>query len=109
MTINAASALNRPGFPGHPDTPGGTTALAFLGGGALLGLSLVRRRRGNLWFVQVGLTLFLLAASAFTGCGGGSSGSGGSGSKTPDGTYTLTVTGTSGTLTNTATYALTVQ
>jgi peptidoglycan/LPS O-acetylase OafA/YrhL len=99
MTINAASAMNRPGTPGSPR---GTAALAFLGGGAFLSFALLRRRREKLWGMQLGLGLVLLGATLFAGCGGGSGGNTG-------GTYTLTVTGTSGTLTQTTTYSLTVQ
>ena len=103
MTINAASAMNRPRIPGSPR---GTAALAFLGGGAFLSFASLRRRRGKLWGMQLCFALVLLGVTVFTGCGGGSSGSGGN---TGGGTYTLTVTGTSGSLTKTATYSLTVQ
>jgi hypothetical protein len=103
MTVNAASAMNRPSNPGSPR---GTAALAFLGGGAFLSFALLRRRRGTLWLMQLGCGLVLLGATVFTGCGGGSGGSGGN---SGGGTYTLTITGTSGSLTKTATYNLTVQ
>jgi len=103
MTINATSALNRPWNPGAPR---GTAALAFLGGGAFLSFALLRRRRGKVWWMQLGCGLVLLGATVFTGCGGGSGGSGGN---SGGGTYTLTVTGTSGSLTETAAYSLTVQ
>ncbi len=103
MTINAPSAMNRPWIPGSPR---GTAALAFLGGGAFLSFALLRRRRGKIWWMQLGFALVLLGATVFTGCGGGSGGSGGN---SGGGTYTLTVTGTSGSLTETATYSLTVQ
>jgi len=99
MTISTASAMNRPGISGSPR---GTAALAFLGGGAFLSFALLRRRREKLWGMQLGLGLVLLGATLFAGCGGGSGGNTG-------GTYTLTVTGTSGTLTQTTTYSLTVQ
>jgi Bacterial Ig-like domain (group 3)/FG-GAP-like repeat len=100
MTISASSAMNRPSIPGSPR---GTATLAFLGGGAFLSFALLRRHRGKMWWMQLGFALVLLGTTAFTGCGGGSGGN------TGGGTYTLTVTGTSGSLTSTATYSLTVQ
>jgi hypothetical protein len=53
-----------------------------------------------------GLTL---GTFAMTGCGGGSNNSGGSGPITPSGTSTITVTGTSGTISQSATFKLTVE
>jgi hypothetical protein len=100
MTINATSALNRPWNPGSPR---GGAALAFLGGGAFLSFAMLGRRRGKVWWMQLGFGLVLLGATVLTGCGGGSGG------KSGGGTYTLTVTGTSGSLSETATYSLTVQ
>ena len=85
--------------------PGGAReVVVLLSGGALLGWSLLRRRRKSWWFVQLGLALVLLAAGAFTGCS-----SPYNANPTPPGTYTITVTGTSGTMTQTATYSLTVN
>jgi hypothetical protein len=100
MTISASSAMNRPSIPASPR---GTATLAFLGGGAFLSFALLRRHRAKMWWMQLGFALVLLGTTAFTGCGGGSGGN------TGGGTYTLTVTGTSGSLTSTATYSLTVQ
>lgn len=100
----STAALERPVLPAHGESPGGTTALAFLGGAGFFGLSLFRMRRKN----GHGTTFFALAAAmiliacAVTGCGS-------SGTKTPAGTYQVTVTGTAGNDTHTATYALTVQ
>ena len=99
-----SAALARPAMPGASNNSR-RTALAFLGGGALLGFTLLRRRRAG-WYIQLGLAL--LFASAVIGCGGSSSHSGG-GHGTPSGTYTITVTATSGSTTQTATYSLTVQ
>jgi hypothetical protein len=45
--------------------------------------------------------LAAIASIGMTGCGGGP--------KTPDGNYSIQVTATSGALTQTATYSLTVQ
>jgi hypothetical protein len=47
----------------------------------------------------------LLASGSVTGCGGSGRGP----NKTPPGAYTLTVTGTSGTTTETVSYNLTVK
>ena len=81
-----------------------------LGGLTLLGAGFSSRRKKVL-----GLLLLFLVISGlvFMGaCGGGSSsgGGGGGGGGTPAGKYTVTVTGTSGTLTaQTTTFSLTVQ
>jgi trimeric autotransporter adhesin len=83
-----------------------------LGGLTLLGAGFSSRRKKVL-----GLLLMFLVISGlvFLGaCGGGSSsgggGGGGGGGGTPAGKYTVTVTGTSGTLTaQTAAFTLTVQ
>jgi Beta-propeller repeat/Cep192 domain 4/HYDIN/CFA65/VesB-like, Ig-like domain len=59
------------------------------------------------------LAACLLVIAAWTGCGGGGGGGGGSSSPpatgTPAGNYTITVSGTSGTLSSTTTFTLTVQ
>jgi hypothetical protein len=68
-----------------------------------------RRRRS--WPAMVGVLALFVAVDA-TGCGGGatSGGGGGGNSGTTPGTYTMTVTGTSGSVTGTAgTFTLTVQ
>jgi peptidoglycan/LPS O-acetylase OafA/YrhL len=104
MTVQTnvkTSTLNRPSIPGQTQGSGGTGSLAFLGGG-LLSFVLARKRRKNWWHLQIGLTTVLLAAVAAVGCGS-------SGNTTPKGTSTITVTGTSGSATHSATYSLTVQ
>jgi hypothetical protein len=96
--------------PRHvPPTPAGPrvpVAFWWLGLAALLGMALAVRRSARLrWLVlPAALTLVLM----WTACGGG----GGSGSLpkgTPAGSWTLTVTGTSGSLTNTAFLKLNVN
>jgi hypothetical protein len=78
--------------------------VVLLSGAALLGCTLLRRRRKSWWFVQIGLSLVLLAAGAFTGCS-----SPYNANPTPKGTYSITVAGTSGATTQTATYSVTVN
>jgi hypothetical protein len=93
-----------------PRSPATTAALAFLGGGALLGWGLRRRRVGSLWYVQLGLGLALLAATGLMGCGGSSNNSSSSSNTTPSSaSYQVTVTGTAGSTTETAVYSLTIQ
>ncbi len=102
----ASAALYRPALPSQGS--GGTTALAFLSGGGLLGLTLLRRRKSELWYVQLALALTILTASTVVGCGGSGSGPR-SGSTTPTGTYQISVTGTAASTTHSATYSLSVQ
>jgi subtilase family serine protease len=78
---------------------GGLFAAVILGG-----IPLRRRRR---WLAVLGLVL-CVAVLVGVGCGGGSSGGGGN-SGTPAGTYSITVTGTSGSTVHGATVSLTVQ
>jgi hypothetical protein len=81
----------------------------------LLAGVLVSRKRERTWHARA-LTfapLAVLVASllVFTSCGGGGNGGGGGGtgkSGTPAGTYAITVTGTSGSVSHTATFTVTV-
>ena len=100
----ASAALIRYTPPARGSNSSGTTALAFLAGGGLLGFTLLRQRRRNKrWFMQLGLAVAALAASAIVGCGGSG------GNKTPAGTYQITISGTAGSTTHSATYNLMVQ
>jgi sugar lactone lactonase YvrE len=102
ITTTAASAMNQP-------VPlwrvAGGAALACL---ALL-ISPARRRR---WLAMLCVLLFVIVVAGGA-CGGGSSTGGGGGPPpnqgTTPGTYTVTVTGVSGSMTATGTVALTVQ
>ena len=116
-TAATSAALRR--RPGPGPGPGS----GWLGGGGVLACILLfgvssRRRR---WQTLLGLLVFLIVLSGGIlscgggGSGGGSGGGGGSGSGgggnpgTTAGTYTVTVTGTSGATTAMGTVTLTVQ
>jgi hypothetical protein len=110
LTVNttaATSASNHPMKLFWPSAGGAALALVFLFG--------IPARRRN-WLAMLGL-LLLFVSVAGMGCGGGggsSSGGGGGGgggnTGTTPGNYTVTITGTSGTLTPvTTTVALTVN
>jgi len=102
-TAATTAALVHPAPPSLRWYAGGTT-LAF---GLVFGIgipSLGRRSRKRL-----GSILFLLIlAGGLVACAGGSKGGGGNPGTTP-GTYTVTVTGTSGSITATGTVTLTVR
>ncbi|MGD0443957.1 MAG: pectinesterase family protein [Edaphobacter sp.] len=109
-TASASAALDQhqPALPGQ--SSGGMTAMAFLGGGGLLGWTLLRRRKsGSLWYVQLGLALMMLAVSAAIGCGGSSTPATTTTPPPAATTYQVTITGTAGSATQSATYSLTVQ
>jgi hypothetical protein len=97
--VAAMSARRTSVFGGEND------ATVGLSGVVLLGWTLMRKRRRGKFIVQLALALVLLATGSMTGCGG----SGVAANKTPPGAYTLTVTGTSGAMTVTASYSLTVK
>ncbi|HET6168822.1 MAG TPA: Ig-like domain repeat protein [Terracidiphilus sp.] len=108
-TAATSGALHRPARPG--------SGANWIGGGGVLACILLfgisnRRRR---WQTMLGMIVFLIFLSGgVLSCGGGGSGSGGGGGGggtpgTTAGDYTVTVTGTSGTMTATGTVSLTVQ
>ena len=99
----------------RPTTNHGTRIFvaAFLPifGIALLGASTSSRRKGLFGFLLVGVMLaglMILPACGGSSSGGGGGGGGG-GSGTPPGTYSITVTGTAGSVTHSAPVTLTVH
>ncbi len=102
-TTAASSAKNENRSPFWPPASGATLALVLL---------FVKPRRRNPLFTVVVL-LILIVSTGLMACGGGGGGGGGGGSTNPGttaGSYTITVTGTSGSTSATVgTVALTVQ
>ena len=110
LTVNttaATSALNQAGKPFWPFA--GSAALA-----CILLVSIPARRRRWQRILGMLVLLFSIAGGVFA-CGGGGSGGGGGGgggggnAGTTPGTYTVTVTGTSGAITESGAVTLTVQ
>ena len=105
-TAATTGALVRPNSRGTPWYAVGGTALACL---LFFGIPARRRR----WRMMLGVfTLFALLTGGLVSCGGKSSGGGGGGggnSGTTTGTYTITVTGASGSIMQTTTVTLTVN
>jgi hypothetical protein len=104
ISTTASSASLTPQRPNGPNRPIFTYAL-WLAVPMLALLSTSRRRRKYVALPASLLGLFLLALLLASCGGGGSNGGGGGGGQqqgTKPGTYTITVTGTSGTLSHTA-------
>jgi hypothetical protein len=101
----ATASLTQPAPLDRRGSPRSSQALLAL---ILLGLGgLVRyRRTWKGWMLSVALIAAL--GSIVAGCGGSSSNGGGS-STTPKGTSSITVTATSGSVSQPATFSLTVQ
>jgi subtilase family serine protease len=101
-TAAATSALNRAKKLFWPSTGGTALALVFLFG--------IPKKRRN-WLAMLGL-LVLFVSVAGAGCGSSISGGGGSSSSNPGttaGSYTVTVTGVSGSITQTTQVTLNVN
>jgi len=97
----AATAMNSPVKLFWP-TAGGGAVLAVL-----VFFGIPARRRS--WRNMLAILIALVALGALSSCGGKSNGGGGGGNPgTTPGTYTVTVTGTSGNITQTTTITLTV-
>jgi hypothetical protein len=109
MTISTTAAtsatLVHPKLPGVPWYAAGATLACLL----LFGIPARRRR----WQTMLGMLALIVALSGgLLACGGGGSGGGGGGTGNPGttaGTYTVTVTGTSGTVTAIGTVSVIVQ
>jgi hypothetical protein len=104
-TAATSAVLVHPKLPGVPWYAAGGATLACL---LLFGIPARRRR----WQTILGMVvLFVALTSGVVACGGGGSrGGGGTGNPgTTAGAYTVTVTGTSGTIAATGTLTLTVQ
>jgi hypothetical protein len=104
LTVNtsaASSAENRKRSFFWPSASGATFALVLL---------FVKPRKQKNWVAPIGL-LLLFVSTGLIACGGGSGGGGGRGNPgTTPGAYTITVTGTSGSVSATVgAVALTVQ
>jgi N-acetylneuraminic acid mutarotase len=122
VTINGSTAamttLTVNSTPFTSSTSSATSALTrttrffrpLVGGAALACILLAgipaRRRR---WWNVVGMIALLFCVGSALGCGGSGGSGGGGNSGTSPGTYTITVTGISGTITETGTVSLTVQ
>jgi hypothetical protein len=99
--VVAGFTMFTPGSNMRVELPWVLSLLAF----AILAGSLPADRRR----IGVGITMALFLATFWVACGGGGSGGGGVPSGTPPATYTITLTGTSGSLSHITTVILTVN
>ena len=104
-TAPSVASLSRSSRSPFRESPFSTFWLIGLGPAATATLMLARRRRAA---ATIGISVLALVLIS---CGGGNSGGGGGGSipGTPPGTYNLTVSETSGSLTHITTIGLTVK
>lgn len=105
LTVNTTAPSSAMNGRGGLFGPIGGTAFA-----CVLMVGIAGRRRK--WLGALGMVLLLVFVGGALGCSGGGSGGGGDGgggnAGTTPGSYTITVTGTSGSITETGTVALTV-
>ncbi|MGB6974413.1 MAG: Ig-like domain repeat protein [Terracidiphilus sp.] len=104
-TTKTSSALEMPQRPGAGWMAGGATLACLL----LFGLPGRRRRWRQMLGMMVLATALVYGVSSCGGGGGAGGGGGGGIAGTTPGTYTATVTGTSGTVTAQTTVTITVQ
>ena len=112
VSTTAASALVKPPAGHAPQLPLYALRLK-LGGLALVGLGLLsvggRKNRSRRFALALGLALSLVVAAVQASCGGGESQPPASNPGTPAGNYTITISGTSSSLVQSASAALTVN
>lgn len=105
-TLTIATATQSGALTIPPLGPGTRTTLAFVAAGVLWCFG--RRRRSLRTSILPLVLLLITMAAVAIGCGGSSGSSGGGGGSQPQ-TYSITVTGTAGSLTENATFSLTVN
>ena len=114
VSTTAASALVKPPAGHAPQLPLYALRLKLkLGELALVGLGLLsvgrRKNRSRRFALALGLALSLVVAAVQASCGGGGSQPPASNPGTPAGNYTITISGTSSSLAQSASAALTVN
>jgi uncharacterized repeat protein (TIGR03803 family) len=111
LTISTTAATSGSlAYPMHPGVRRFTASGAGLALALLLGMGIPVRRRS--WRTRLVLIIFIVTLiGGLLACGGGSGGGGGGGgnSGTTPGTYSVTITGTSGSTTATGIVIFTVQ